>query len=235
MISVIIPVLNEGQWITYCIEQLKHQNGAFEVIVSDGGSTDGTLERVSELKNLSFPCTVVSGDKGRANQLNRGAQAAKGEVLLFLHVDCELPPNAFKSVEQFLSDPQCIGGGFQKKYNPENILMRLYRIMINTIRTLWLRNLVGTNAIFVRSRVFHQLGGFKQVSLLEDVIFCDAMKKAGRMVIIKDPVIVSSRRYFSSGIVKRIGIAAEVIIRFRVLGASPEELEMRYHRRMKKR
>lgn len=234
MISVIIPVLNEGQWITHCIERLKSQNGIFEIIVSDGGSTDETLDRVWGLQNLPFSLSVVSGIKGRANQLNRGAQAAKGEVLLFLHADCELPNDAFKKIEDVMCDPLCIGGGFQKKYDPENIIMRLYRIIINTVRTQWLRNLVGTNAIFVRSLVFHQIGGFKQVSLLEDVLFCDAMKRTGRMAIINDPVIVSSRRYFESGILKRIFIAAEVIFRFRLLGASPEELEARYNRRMSK-
>lgn len=229
-ISIIIPVLNEAAVIENCLEKLTELRQDCEIIIADGGSRDDTLKIVKQFQ-VQNPerMTVLEGLKpGRAFQMNAGADAAEGDVLLFLHADCELGDGALPALTKCLQNSAIIGGGFYKRYSNENIFLKLYRIVMNVIRTQWLKNLVGTNAIFIRKNVFFQLGKFPTVPLLEDVMLSDRMKKKGKPVFLKPHVIVSSRRYDEGGIFTRIWIALRIMFLFRVMHRSPEKLKNLY-------
>ncbi|MBL7996111.1 TIGR04283 family arsenosugar biosynthesis glycosyltransferase [bacterium] len=229
-ISIVVPVLNEANVIGSCLAKLLEWEDDIEIIVADGGSRDetvpiakqmaaGSRKRLQVLENLK---------PGRAFQMNAGADAATGDVLLFLHADCTLHQGSLNAICEHLKDETIIGGGFYKKYSVENFSLRIYRIAMNVIRTRWMKNLVGTNAIFVRKQAFVQLGKFNEVSLLEDVMLSDRMKKAGRLIFLKPHVVSSSRRYYEAGILRRIWIAYKIMYLYRIKHRSPDELKSIY-------
>lgn len=236
-ISIIVPVLNEASVIQQCLEKLWKLENDFEVIVADGGSKDETVEIAKKFKlgNIHRLVILENIQAGRAHQMNAGADASQGEVLLFLHADCELERGALKVISDRLQDEQIIGGGFYKKYSKENLFLMIYRVAMNLIRTKWLKNLVGTNAIFIRRERFFQLGKYPEVTLLEDVILSDRLKRAGKLVFLKPHVISSSRRYYRGGILKRIWIAYKIMYLFRLRRRSPDELGHVYQQLTRKK
>ena len=221
--------------VRYCLEQLPDLEDDYEVIVVDGGSRDETVAIARQIESTGRNRVRVLENikEGRAFQMNAGAQIANGDILLFLHVDCKLDRKALRVITECMRDEDIIGGGFYKKYSTENIPLRLYRAAMNVIRTKWLRNLVGTNAIFVRKKIFFKIGKYPEVPLLEDVMFSDKMKKAGSLKFLKPYVITSSRRYYKSGILKRIWIAYKIMYLYRIRHKAPVELKNIYQQ-MKK-
>jgi len=121
MISVIIPTLNEAGVIESSLKNLLNYEGDFEVIVPDGGSSDGTLDIVSQFPQVKG---VISA-RGRGRQMNEGAKLARGATLLFLHSDTRLPPCAFKMIEETMSDPSVVGGSFYISFNHHNLLLKV--------------------------------------------------------------------------------------------------------------
>ncbi len=227
-VSVIVPTLNECEHVERFVEHHLQLENLHELILVDGGSTDSTVERARQfepaIKTLS-----PAGRSGRASQMNAGAAAATAQILLFLHVDCLLDKSALVVIQQtFRQNPGIIGGGFLKKYTEESALLRLYRMMMNGVRTRLFHNLVGTNAIFIRRQVFEQIGGYRQVPILEDVVLCDEMKKRGQLVFLKPHVRTSSRRYTAHGRWARIWTAARILFMYRVLKAPFETLKKVY-------
>ncbi len=229
-ISIVVPVLNEAAGIRSCLENLFELEGDFEIIVADGGSLDGTVKIIKELslKNPGRLSLLENIRPGRSVQMNAGAEAAKGDILLFLHADCRLHSAALKKVDESLKDITVIGGGFYKRYSTENLMLWIYRAGMNLVRTKWLRNLVGTNAIFIRKDIFFQLGSFPDVVLLEDVILADRMKTKGKLVFLRPHVIASSRRYRESGVLKQIWIAFKIMYLYRIKHKQPVELKRVY-------
>ena len=231
-ISIVVPVLNEAAGIKTCLDNLLKLEGDFEIIVSDGGSCDGTIDIVKKIvseNSIRINIKLIQNTRpGRAIQMNAGAEAAQGEIVLFMHADCELHPSALRSIEASLNDANIIGGGFYKKYSKESLLLWVYRIGMNLIRTKFLKNLVGTNAMFIRKNVFFQLGSFPDTALLEDVIFSDRMKAKGKQVFLRPHVTASSRRYRESGVLKRIWVAYKIMYLYRVKQKQPDELKQVY-------
>ena len=229
-ISVIVPVYNEEQLIIPSLKTLLSDIQDHEVIVVDGNSTDQTFTLASELAT-AYPQVMVTRDKaisGRAKQMNHGANCAEGEVLLFLHIDCRLGPRALEVINRTLHNRAIIGGGFYKKYDSENVMLWLHRAIMNLVRTKMLKNLVGTNAIFVRRDVFRELGGYDDVPIMEEVILWDRIKATGPVKFLKPHVICSSRKYYGDGIFKRIVLAARVLYLFRIKKVSIAELKTLY-------
>ena len=120
-VSVIIPALNEAPRIEQTLASVAAQPGAAEVIVVDGGSTDGTPARAARLATA-----VLDAPPGRARQMNHGAEVATGNVLLFLHADTLLPPNAFVLIRAALADPAVEAGAFRLQFDVETPLLRFY-------------------------------------------------------------------------------------------------------------
>lgn len=226
-LSVIVPVLNEATTVGPFVAHHIDMPGLHELIVVDGGSTDGTVDN---LREFGSRIRIMNAERrGRAAQMNTGASAASGDVLMFLHVDCILHKESFVRVQRaFTTDPALVGGGFLKKYSKENFLLTCYRMAMNGIRTRLLRNLVGTNAMFIRKDLFQKIGGFDEVPILEDVILCDRMKKIGRLAVLTPHVRSSSRRYSGQGLFRRMWIAFRILFLYRVMKTPLHELKRMY-------
>lgn len=223
MISVVIPVLDEEAEIGPCVESLRGASAAHEVLVVDGGSGDRTRENAA-----AAGARVLDAPRGRARQQNLGAAAAAGDVLLFLHADMRLPAGGLEAVDALFDDPRVVGGGFHKRYVPQPPLLAAVAWLQNHLRAGWLKNLVGTNAMFVRRDTFEALGGFPETPFMEDVLLCDALKAAGRLEIVPREVEVSARKYTRDGSFRRLARNLWILFQFRALGKTPEELAGQY-------
>lgn len=197
MISIIIPVLNEAATIATTLEQALTQKGDYEVIVVDGDSSDGTMAIAGRYAR------VLSSQRGRAWQMNRGAAEARGDILLFLHADTRLPSGAIATVEQALDDPQVVGGRFKVSLSQSGWAYRLVAFSIN-LRDYLFRGFTGDQAIFIRAEVFRALGGFAEVPLMEDLDLSQRMCRMGKVVRIPQSVVTSSRRWEKDGVFKTI-------------------------------
>ncbi len=220
-ISIIIPILNEAPHIQTLLRALACLPEAAEIIVVDGGSTDGTLglaQKCGAVRVLEF------GRASRALQMNAGATAAGGEVLLFLHADVRLPLTALTAIQQALADEQVVGGCFAFGF-PENVprAWRVYAWGIN-LRTRWFQTATGDQALFVRRAVFEQLGGYRELPLMEDIELFKALQRAGRVALLPLPVIVSPRRWQQAGLV-RTGLLMYALRFGYWLGISPARLK----------
>jgi rSAM/selenodomain-associated transferase 2 len=196
-ISIIIPDLHEEQTIAPTLET-RSQLTPDEIIVVDGGSTDRTREIVQRT-----PAKCIVAPRGRAQQMNAGAQAATGDVLLFLHADTRLPASALTEVRTALGDLRCVGGRFDVKFDREAWMFRLIGTLMN-VRSRVTKIATGDQAIFVRRGVFDEIGGFPDLPLMEDVAFSRLLKKRGRIACLRRHVVTSARRWEKAGVWRTI-------------------------------
>jgi len=160
----------------------------------DGGSTDRT-------RQVAQPyARVIQSEQGRGAQMNVGAQESRGEVLLFLHADSQLPPDALPQLKRGLGDPQTIGGTFMLRFDSPKFLLRLIAFFTR-FRFRYFH--YGDQGIFVRRAVFELMGGFKRIPLMEDLDFFQRLHKVGRVVLLKQPVTTSARRFLKNGILQQ--------------------------------
>jgi len=219
-ISVIIPALNEALGILSCLNSVKMQQGEFELIVADGGSSDGTVEVVQP------HARVIHSPQGRAIQMNSGARQATGDVFLFLHADSCLPPGGFPLLEKALADPQIVGGTFMLRFNSPRPLLRLIAFFT---RFKFRYFHYGDQGIFVRRPVFEHLKGFPEISFMEDVDFLRRLHKTGRVILLKQPITTSARRFLERGFLRQQLINITLVI-FCFLRVRPETLKKWYGR-----
>lgn len=217
--SVVIPTLNEAEQISEAIAQTRAL-GECEIIVVDGGSADATIESAAGADR------VLISDRGRAWQMNAGAAAASGDVLVFLHADCRLGPGGLEAITAALADPCVAGGCFRQSIDAAGWRYRLLESG-NALRVRLLGWAYGDQGIFVRRRVFDELGGFPSVPLMEDLLFMKRLKGRGRVRLLDARMRVSPRRWQQRGVVRQTlrnwGLVAALH-----LGASPERLARWY-------
>lgn len=217
-LSVIIPVLNEANIIERMIESLQVSSTEItEIIVVDGGSSDQT---VALAKALSV--RVIAAELGRAAQMNAGAAAATGEILLFLHADSRLPDQFAVAVQAALAQPQAVAGAFELQIDAPEASLRWIERGVNW-RSRWLQLPYGDQAIFLKATTFRQLGGFAALPIMEDFELMQRLRKLGKVVIVPAAVITSARRWQKLGILKTTVINQLVILAY-FLGVSPEQL-----------
>jgi rSAM/selenodomain-associated transferase 2/rSAM/selenodomain-associated transferase 1 len=222
-LSIIIPTLNEEKNISRVLDHLQGiQHG--EVIVADGGSRDGTVARAE-----AWGAKVVCSDPGRGGQLNAGTARAKGDILLFLHGDTQLPVGFAELVRDAMSNPEIIGGAFFLRFQPLSPLLKITQRTINW-RTKILKLPYGDQAIFVRASMFRQMGGFANIPLMEDVDFVQRLKKCGKLAFIPEPVTTSSRLFIRKGVL-RTTLKNKIIFFGYYLGISPKRLASIYHKK----
>jgi rSAM/selenodomain-associated transferase 2 len=214
---VIIPALNEAENIARTIRAARRDYAAnqVEIIVVDGGSTDGTPELVP------LDASLIRSPRGRAVQMNRGAQASSGEILIFCHADSLLPAGWREAVIEALDPPGVSGGCFQTLLWPEKGILRL----INRLRfpADW-RIMFGDLAQFMPRAIYDRVGGFPQISLMEDVEMARQLHGAGKLVRLPLRVITSSRRFLENGPLRQWLLSLRCMIRYLYLGGTPEDI-----------
>ncbi len=222
-ISIIIPVLNEVPTIAGCLGRLQtYRAQGHEIIVVDGGSRDGTAETARPLADR-----VRVSPAGRARQMNHGAHAAQGDVLLFLHADTQLPDAACDVIISALREA-ARWGRFDVRLSGSAPGFRLIESMMNR-RSRMTRIATGDQAMFVTKDLFHAVGGFDDIPLMEDIALSRRLKKLAPAACLRQRVVTSSRRWEENGILKTVLLMWR--LRFSYwLGADPARLVRRYYR-----
>lgn len=219
-LSVIIPTLNEEARVGETISSARAPSVA-QIVVADGGSSDGTVARARSLQ-----VEVVVGARGRAAQMNAGARAAHGDVLLFLHADTCLPPDFDATILHAVADARVVGGRFDVSLQPSSPLLWLTGELIN-IRSRLSRIATGDQAIFVRRETFEHMGGFPEIPLMEDISFTKALKRQGSIACLRDRVVTSSRRWRADGVVRTVLLMWSLRFLY-FCGVSPQRLRRWY-------
>lgn len=222
-LSIVIPVLNEASRIAGSLDSWQELRGqGVEVIVVDGGSHDASLSiargRVDHL--LTSPA-------GRARQMNTGAAVAQGEVILFLHVDTNLPSAAPVLIQAALANGDAQWGRFDVRLSGGYVIFRLIERMMNW-RSCLTGIVTGDQAMFVRRRLYEAVGGFPDIPLMEDIAISRRLKKRSRPVCLSVPVVTSSRRWEQNGIVRTVLLMWWLRLAYFV-GVSPRRLAAKYY------
>jgi rSAM/selenodomain-associated transferase 2 len=223
--SIVIPVLHEGERILSLIDRIQAMRPAkpCEVIVVDGSPDLDTLRCLRGRNDV----TALTAPVGRAKQMNRGASVARGEILIFLHSDTELPPGALGKIAEAIRGNDAVGGAFDLGIASEK---RVFRIIerASSIRSRLTRIPYGDQAIFLKKEYFDLIGGFREIPLMEDIEFMQRVKKrGGRIRILKDRVMTSPRRWEKVGILY-CTLRNWTISTLYYLGVSPELLNRFY-------
>ncbi|TDI42505.1 MAG: glycosyltransferase [Acidobacteria bacterium] len=189
-LSIIVPTLNEAETLAGTLEAAPP--GA-ELIVSDGGSADETVS-IAERHGAR----VVTGERGRAPQMNRGAEAAAGDVLLFVHADCLLGPDARDNIVLALEDKKTVGGAFSLRIRDAGWSLKLIAATSN-FRARHLGTPYGDQGLFVRKSAFDQVGGYPELPFMEDVALVRELGKIGKLVQLKAPITTGRRHWQKLG------------------------------------
>jgi rSAM/selenodomain-associated transferase 2 len=207
MISVIIPTLNEEKALPETLRHLLGQPGGFEVIVVDGGSVD----RTSEIVRGEPRVRLLKAPKGRASQMNTGAQHATGDWLLFLHADTLLPEGALARLNTLETDATVQAGGFLHRFSGTDWRLRMLSYF-NNVRCRWSKIIYGDQAMFVRRTLFERLDGFPNESRLEDVLFSRKLVRLVTPVLLAPPVVTDSRKFVQMGIWRSVFRATLILL-----------------------
>ncbi|MCP2729565.1 TIGR04283 family arsenosugar biosynthesis glycosyltransferase [Limnofasciculus baicalensis] len=224
-ISIIIPVLNEAIAISTVIKRLGDASDV-EIIVVDGGSQDETVNIAK-----SFSVKVISTTPGRASQMNGGAAIATGDILLFLHGDTILPNHFDTLIRETLQDTRIIAGAFELRIDSQRRGVRLIERMVK-MRSHFLSMPYGDQAIFLKTSIFQDIGGFPNLPIMEDFELIRCLRKEGKIAIIPALVITSGRRWEKLGVVKTT-LINQLIVAGYFLGIPPEELVGWYRQTIK--
>ena len=221
-LSVVVPVLNEAAVIEDLLQSLSplRRQGA-EVIVVDGGSSDGTPARARPLADQ-----VVTAPRGRAAQMNAGAARASGDILVFLHADTRLHEDAALSMLDQMAGEKARWGRFDVRIDGRHFLFPVIAHLMNR-RSRLTGIATGDQAIFVRRDAFLTLGGFADIPLMEDIEFSRRLKQIGRPLCVAEQVSTSGRRWEQHGIVRTILLMWRLRAAY-FLGADPHGLAHRY-------
>ena len=193
-ISVIIPTLNEASCIQHTLRSLQCHSALHEVIVADGGSADGTRRLAAR------HARVVTARRGRAHQMNTGAAQAAGDVLLFLHADTTLPPDALTAVRQTLAVPGSEAGTFRLRFDEPTPLLRFYAFCTR----LPLPHICfGDRALFVERSVFDEVGRYPEIPIFEDLELAAKLYRRDTFRFLPQSVTTSARRFHRRGVVRQ--------------------------------
>jgi rSAM/selenodomain-associated transferase 2 len=197
-LSIVVPTLNEAAGVAEALAALQPlRERGHEVIVVDGGSSDGTAARAAGLADA-----MLSAPRGRAVQMNAGAAAAGAPLLLFLHADTRLPPRADALIQQALSGGR-VWGRFDVHIEGRPRMLRVVATLMN-LRSRLTGIATGDQALFVTRAAFERVGGFPAQPLMEDIELSRRLKRIGRPACLRQRVCTSGRRWEQRGVWRTI-------------------------------
>jgi rSAM/selenodomain-associated transferase 2/rSAM/selenodomain-associated transferase 1 len=220
-LSVIIPVLNEEARIEKVIDGVMDMDA--EIIVVDGGSTDGTVDLAEKLGVV-----VVKSERGRSIQMNSGAFASKGNNFLFLHADTIVPGNFVSLIFEALMDNGSAAGAFRFKTDMDNLIMRFIEFAAN-LRSRFLKMPYGDQGIFISRADFTRAGAFPEVPVAEDIFLIRNLKKFAKIKTVPESSVTSARRWEKHGFIKTTIVNAAIFFGC-YMGVRPERLYAIYKR-----
>ena len=221
-LSIIVPVLNEGEGIAAALDALADLRAlGTEVIVVDGGSSDATVQRARLRADR-----VILAARGRALQMNSGAERASGDVLLFLHADTSLPADADHVVLNGLERSGRAWGHFDVRIDGRHPLLFLVAWLMSA-RSRLTGIATGDQAIFARREAFQAAGGFAAIPLMEDIGLCKRLKRVSRPLCLRERVITSGRRWEKNGVLNTVLLMWRLRLAY-FFGADPNELARQY-------
>ena len=220
--SIIVPALDEARGIAATLAALAPLRArGTEVIVVDGGSRDATAQIAAPLCDR-----LLAAPRGRASQMNAGARASHGEILVFLHADSRLPQGALEAIDAALAAPRHAWGRFDVRIEGRSPLLALVAFAMN-LRSRLTGIATGDQAIFVRRAAFEQVGGFPAIPLMEDVAISSALKRVSPPACLSQRVATSGRRWESRGVLATVALMWRLRFAY-ALGADPHRLARRY-------
>jgi rSAM/selenodomain-associated transferase 2 len=220
-ISVIIPTCNEADSVGESIASAQTEVG-IEITVVDGRSEDGTIDAAE----AAGARTMVS-PHGRGSQMNAGAAEANGDILLFLHADTVLPEDYTQYVRKAMLQAGAVAGAFRLSINsPERSLRRVEWLANWRSRHMLLP--YGDQAIFMRSEVFEEMGGFPEIPIMEDFELMRRLKRRGRIEVVKASIQTSPRRWLDVGVLRATIVNQAVIVAY-FLGVPISRIADLYH------
>lgn len=222
LLSIIVPTLNEAAGIGAALGALAPLRGrGHELIVVDGGSTDATVALAR-----SHADRVLETARGRARQMNAGAHAARGEIVLFLHADTRLPAGADGLIGRALEAPGRAWGRFDVRIVGRHRLLAVIGAAMN-LRSRITGIATGDQAIFVRRAAFEAVGGYPDIALMEDVALSRALLRVSRPARVRERVATSGRRWEAHGVLRTIALMWWLRARY-FCGVPPERLARIY-------
>ena len=222
-LSIIIPCLDEAEIIEGALKDLQPLRArGTEVIVVDGGSRDDSVARARPWADQ-----VLTAPRGRARQMNAGAAAARGEILVFLHVDCTLPPSADQLIDQELSGERGGWGRFDVRITGRHVLLPLIAALMNA-RSRLTGIATGDQAIFVTRALFEAAGRFPEIALMEDVALSKRLKRFSAPLCLRPAIAVSGRRWERHGVLRTILLMWKLRLAYWA-GTDPDRLAPRYY------
>lgn len=217
--SVIIPVLNEADNINRIIQHVRAVLYGSEIIIADGGSTDGSVEAARNENVI-----VIETGKCRGEQLNRGVEESKGGIIIFLHADTFLPGNAGALIKEYFSNSSNMVSLFRLKFLPAGLILNLYSFFsrFESVFTSF-----GDQVIAVRRKFYEELGGFKTIPICEDVDFLRRARKKTKIGKLPAYAVTSARRFIKHGKIKTQLMNIFYLIRF-LTGTNPQKIYNEY-------
>lgn len=223
-LSIVIPALNEADELPETLRRARALPEVCEIILVDGGSSDRTRELAA-----ASDCLVLTAPASRGGQMRLGAARATGDVVLLLHADTWLPPEAGRAALDALRDPRIVGGGFWKTFRQPHWLMRGSRLRC-ALRLWFGGRILGDQAMFIRRAALDRIGGVPDLPLMEDIELCRRLRSLGRLQLADATVSTSTRRFRKLGVLRTYLRMTHVSLRH-WLGAKPEELRNLYEKK----
>ena len=222
-LSVIILALNERHNLPLAIESVRASGPVHEIIVCDGGSSDGMTEWAQGQQDV----TLVSSVRGRGHQLRAGASAATGDVLWFVHADCRVHPNSVKAIRCAMRCPSCVAGAFPIRFTQQGRHNLELVASFHNLRSVTLQSFTGSQGIFMRRVTYEVIGGFPAWPLFEDVDIVRKLQRLGHIALMPVPISTSGRRYLACGTFKTAIKAASLTMLYNA-GTPPARLKSSY-------
>ena len=227
-IAIIVPTYQEEAAIAICLQSLQAQEPPYEVIVTDGGSTDGTVAIVrgcqfSSSEGQDSPIRVLQAPhRSRASQMNFAAGQTRSDILLFLHADSRLPVGGLQAVRRAMAVPEVVGGRFAVRLDRQGFPYNAIQWGMN-LRTRLTGTFTGDMGIFVRRSLFEELGGYPEQPLMEDFELSRRMKRRGNVAHLQQQIVTSSRRWQQYGPWRTVALMQAIRLGYQC-GVPPNQL-----------